>query len=215
MSEDRRPLKSRSFGWVQSLARKLAERGMQPNSISTAGIGFAAIGFVAMWGAGRGWPFAWFFLLLAAVAIQGRLLCNLLDGLVAIEWDRKQKGGELYNEVPDRVEDTLFLVGAGYAAGEIQLGWLCAVLAVFTAYVRMAGAALAQGHDFGGPCAKQHRMFILTVGLIGAIVAHFAQAALFNNDPAADVLKTALAMIAAGTLLTAALRLRRLYQKLP
>ena len=208
MSYDRRPLKSRSLGAVQSLAKALAERNIKPNTISLASVVFAAIGFVALWGTARGWPLHHFFLILAAVCIQGRLLCNLVDGLVAVEWDMKQKGGDLFNELPDRVSDALFLVGAGYVARNPELGWLCSALAIFTAYVRAFGASLGQPQDFGGPCAKQQRMFLLTVGLI--LVMVFPLAGLDTN-----ILNIVLWVIAAGTAVTAWLRIHRLYARLP
>jgi phosphatidylglycerophosphate synthase len=208
MSYDRRPLKSRSLGAVQSLAKTLAERNIYPNTISLVSVAFALVGFVALWGVGRGWPFPIFFLILAIVCIQGRLLCNLVDGLVAVEWDMKQKGGDLFNELPDRASDALFFVGAGYLAGNVELGWLCAVLAIFTAYVRAFGASLGQPQDFSGPCAKQQRMFLLTVGLVLAIVAPIAGVTL-------NLVNVMLWLIAAGTAVTAWQRIRRLYARLP
>src|SRR6202034_1657443 len=98
-----------------------------------------------------------------AVCIQLRLLSNLLDGLMAIEEDKKTATGALFNEFPDRVSDTLFLVGAGYASGSAELGWAAALLGVLTAYVRAMGASLGFGQDYSGPMAKQQRMFVLTV----------------------------------------------------
>ena len=44
----------------------------------------------------RGW------LVLAALGIQLRLLCNMLDGMVAVEHGRATPVGALYNDVPDR-----------------------------------------------------------------------------------------------------------------
>ena len=32
--------------------------------------------------------------------VLGRLLCNLLDGMVAVEGGKRSKSGELYNDVP-------------------------------------------------------------------------------------------------------------------
>ena len=150
----------------------------------------------------------WSWLLWAAVCVQGRLMCNLLDGIVAIEGGRKAKGGDIFNEVPDRIEDTLFFVGAGYASGHLELGWACAVLAVFTAYLRAFGASLGQGQDFGGPCAKQQRMAILSAGLVGG-----ALGALFHLSW--NFLAAALWLVAVGTVITAALRLVRMYRKAP
>ncbi len=57
----------------------------------------------------------WRLLLLAGGFVQLRLLCNLLDGLVAVEGGLRTKTGEIYNELPDRISDALFLAAAGYA----------------------------------------------------------------------------------------------------
>lgn len=205
-SEDRRPLKSRSLGWVQALAHLLVRAKVKPNTISAVGIVFAAAAFGVLWWYHRGGLPAWVALVLAALCVQARLMCNMMDGLVAVEGGLKSKGGDLFNEIPDRIEDSLFLAGAGYACGCPTAGWLCALLAVFTAYVRAFGASLGQGQDFGGPCAKPHRMFLLTVGLI-------AQAVVLLCKQAWPVLEWALWLIAALTALTAVLRMGRMYQK--
>jgi phosphatidylglycerophosphate synthase len=62
-----------------------------------------------------------------------RLLCNLFDGMVAIEGGRKEADGPFWNEAPDRASDILILAGAGLGAGAVGLGWAAAALAVATA----------------------------------------------------------------------------------
>jgi len=57
-------------------------------------------------------------------------------------------------------------VPLGYAAGYPWLGWLAALLAVLTAYVRVLGGTLGQPQDFGGILPKQRRMAGLTVALL-------------------------------------------------
>ena len=77
--------------------------------------------------------------------------------------------GPIWNELPDRIADALFLAGAGYGAFSLgiavgqPLGWLAAVLAVMIAYVRELGRGLGFPADFSGPMAKPHRMAALTV----------------------------------------------------
>lgn len=109
-------------------------------------------------------------LLLAAVCIQARLLCNLFDGLVAVEGGQRTPTGEIYNELPDRISDVLLLAAAGYAgrgAGwEHELGWAAAALAVFAAYVRALGGQLGTAQQFCGPMAKQQRMATLTLACL-------------------------------------------------
>ena len=59
--------------------------------------------------------------------IQCRLLCNLFDGMVAVEGGKKTNSGELFNDIPDRIADPLILVSAGYAVHMVaygaELGW--------------------------------------------------------------------------------------------
>ena len=95
---------------------------------------------------------------------------NLLDGMVAIEHDRKSVVGGLFNEVPDRISDTFTLVGVGllvknYPHG-MDLTYLAIILSVTTAYIRTLGASLNCGHHFLGPMAKQHRMALTSMGCV-------------------------------------------------
>lgn len=82
----------------------------------------------------------------AAICIQLRLLCNLLDGLMAVEGGLKTKAGEIFNEFPDRGADILLFLSAGYSVhwdcfGAVQFGYLCAIASVLTAYVRVFGGS--------------------------------------------------------------------------
>jgi phosphatidylglycerophosphate synthase len=211
--QSRRPLKSRQRGWAIALAGMLAHAGVGPNAISLASIGFATLAGLALLatsavGAALQ-PVLW---LIAAIGIQLRLLCNLLDGMVAVEGGRGSKAGEVFNDAPDRVADILILVAAGYAlpwpAWGGALGWAAALLAVLTAYVRLLGRALGLPQDFCGPMAKQHRMAVLTVACLGSI----AEGLLFGNHGWA--LGLGLAVIAVGSTLTIVRRLLRLVRSL-
>ncbi len=202
MTASRRPLKSRDTRWAKSLAASLAARGVTPNGISIAGMVFATLGGAGLVAASLG-TIPWLAGLLAGAAgAQLRLLCNLLDGMVAVEGGLKGKAGDLYNEAPDRYADIVLLVAAGCAAGLPWLGWMAATAAVLTAYVRAFGASLGRGQDFCGPLAKPQRMFYLTLGCLGAM-AH------------PPVLGWALWLIALGAFFTAARRVARLYRQLP
>jgi phosphatidylglycerophosphate synthase len=186
----RRPIASRSSFWAIGLSRFLGRNGVTPNSISVASVVFAAMGGALMIAVAH--PLAW---LGAAACVQLRLVCNLLDGMVAIEGGKKTKTGPLYNEFPDRIADSLLLVPMGYAAGMPWLGWLCALLAALTAYIRVFGGSVGMVQDFSGIMAKQRRMAALTVGL----VVQSAEAPLFGTYWS---LIAAAVVIAAGSLVT-------------
>ncbi len=164
---NRRPLASRQLTVVHHLAAALARIGITPNQISVAGIFFALIAAVALWKAGSGWLPGW---VVGLVFIQLRLLANLLDGIVAVEGGRGDALGPLYNEVPDRIEDTAIIAAYGCAVGWPVLGVWAALAAVACAYVRHLGGALGQAQSFIGPMAKQHRMAALSAGCLVGLV---------------------------------------------
>jgi phosphatidylglycerophosphate synthase len=165
--QGRRPLKTRGKAWARSLAAWLARRRVSPNAISVASIGCAAIAAVALvlWPCVEGWERA-LLLIVAAIGIQLRLLCNMLDGMVAVEGGLRSPTGDLYNEVPDRISDSLILIAVGYGLvglpWSVTLGWAAALAAMLTAYIRALGVGLGLPNCFHGPMAKPHRMALLT-----------------------------------------------------
>lgn len=199
---NRRPIAARGLASMQRVAAALARSGITPNAISVASIVFAAAGAAALLWLAAPWS-AW----LCAVGIQLRLLCNLFDGMVAIEGGRQTPAGALYNEVPDRIADSVLLVALGIAAGQPWLGWLAALLAALTAYVRTLGGALGQPQDFRGPMAKQQRMALMTLACVLAPLESW----LWQSRYA---LLAAAALIAAGSALTCITRLRAIRSRL-
>jgi phosphatidylglycerophosphate synthase len=163
----RRPLASRSSAWAARLAGWAVVKGYTPNQISQASVAFAALGllFYALSPSGPS-LLQTLWLLLAAATIQARLVCNLIDGMVAVEGGQGTKDGPFWNEAPDRLSDLFFLIGAGIAAGNPGLGALAAALAIATAYLRELGRAEGFPPDFSGPLAKPQRMAVLTAGTV-------------------------------------------------
>jgi phosphatidylglycerophosphate synthase len=169
----RRPIKMRDSHWSQDAAAVLVKGGVTPNQVSVMSTVFAAIGSVlliatsAMAAPPSTKALAFF---VTALLIMLRLTCNLLDGLMAVEYKQATKCGDLFNELPDRFSDSVLLVAAGYATncGEIGigLGWLCALLALTTAYLRAFAARYSSSQDYSGPMAKQQRMYSLMFGLV-------------------------------------------------
>src|SRR5215831_20094708 len=135
---DRRPIATRNRKWAQSATAWLASRNVSPNAISIAGMcaciaAGLALGLTSV-------EYKRVFWLIAAVGAQLRLTANMLDGMVALASGRDSKVGELYNEVPDRISDAAVFIGAAYAwGGNVALGYIATILAIFTAYIRAAG----------------------------------------------------------------------------
>ncbi len=174
MSENdvRRPLKIRGVRIVKSIAQSLSRRDITPNQISIASIFFAilsALCFLLFSYQNSGW-----LLILAALFIQLRLLCNLFDGMVAVEGGKSSPSGELFNDIPDRITDPMILIAAGYAINIVswaaEVGWCAGLFAVMTAYIRTLSASIGAPVDFKGPMAKQHRMAVLTVACVITVI---------------------------------------------
>lgn len=199
----RRPLASRGSGWARAISTRLAATSITPNQVSLAGLVGAALGGVALGigphaeGAARA---AW--LVLAAALCQFRLLCNLFDGMLAVEAGRASPDGGVWNEVPDRFSDIALFVGCGVGIGEPALGWAAACLAVLCAYVRENGVAVDGVADFAGPMAKQQRMAALTVAALVSGLWPFGS----NPDAALEIALWAVAIGAALTAVRRALR---------
>jgi phosphatidylglycerophosphate synthase len=206
---ERRPIAAREHRWSIRLASQLAELGVSPNAISLSGM---AAGILS------GLAFACtpltelnsVFFLVAAALMQMRLLANMLDGMVAVQTSRASALGELFNEVPDRVSDCAIFIGAGYAVGGIpELGYLAAIAALFTAYIRAEGKVAGAHQEFCGPLAKPQRMAVLTFAALYAALAPASWQVQLPALPGRGVIALALFVVAAGGLFTA---LRRLFR---
>ncbi len=215
----RRYLKSREAAWAQGLARWVGRTGITPNMISVLSLGCALMASVCMMKASDYpcKPCATWIWAGAAVFIQLRLLCNLIDGMVAIEGGKKSAVGALYNEVPDRLADPMLMMAAGYCNDwvvklwGIPLGWVAAVLSVLTAYIRVLGGTLTGTQSFIGPMAKQHRMAVLTLACLGSIIELWVRQ---DGKCAQEVMRYALALIVVGSAITCWRRLALIARQL-
>lgn len=205
----RRPLKVRNVELSRRFARWLSQKNVTPNQISMASLGFAILAAGCLLAIPRvGGAAVWIPAVLAAVFIQCRLLCNLFDGMVAVEGGKSTPSGELFNDIPDRIADPLILIAAGHATQVMPwswtLGWAAALGAVLTAYVRTVAASIGAPIDFSGPMAKQQRMALLTFACMVTAV----EPMLWERGWA---LLVALAVIVLGCAVTAVRRARAAY----
>jgi phosphatidylglycerophosphate synthase len=163
----RRILKTRNTPIAKNTAQWLSKKNITPNQISILGIGVSLLASICLFLIPTAHPIV---ALLAALLIQGRLLCNLLDGMVAVEGGKKTFSGELFNDIPDRISDILIFIAAGYAITYIDwgitLGVCTALMAVMTAYVRTLATSIGAPANYQGPMAKQHRMAVLTAACV-------------------------------------------------
>ena len=167
--------------------RLLVDTNVPPAAITMAGIAFGG-GAGAALALVRPGPVAG-----AAVAalLAARLGCANLDGGVARDGDRATPFGSVLNEVGDRAAELLALAGClAFAPAALVLA--AALAATLPSWVALAGAAAGSGRVQGGPVGKTERCLLLALmALLGFPVVF-------------------LAVLAAGSALTAVVRLIRL-----
>src|SRR5258708_33860782 len=98
----RRPLKSRNTRWAEHCAKILIRAHVRPNHISILSIVFAALAGASFLLLNRFDGSTQILLFLsAAVCIQLRLLCHLLDGMWAVEGRFSLSSGDRFTHVPE------------------------------------------------------------------------------------------------------------------
>jgi phosphatidylglycerophosphate synthase len=210
---DRRPIATRNRKWAQAATVWLASRNVSPNAISIAGMCACIVAGIALTATSiADHRILW---LIGALGAQLRLTANMLDGMVALASGRASKTGELYNEVPDRVSDAAVFIGAGFAwGGNVTLGYIATILAIFTAYVRAAGKIAGAPNEFCGPMAKQHRMLVITLICLYAAIAPRSWQIITLIDLQIGLMSLGLVIIIAGCAITVVRRLGRIAQAL-
>jgi CDP-diacylglycerol---glycerol-3-phosphate 3-phosphatidyltransferase len=167
--------------------RLLVDAGVPPAAITMAGIAFGG-GAGAALALLRPGPVAG---AVVAVLLAARLGCANLDGGVARDGDRATPFGSLLNEVGDRAAELLALAGC-LAFTPAALVLAAALAATLPSWVALAGAAAGLPRVQGGPVGKTERCLLLALMACAGFPAVF------------------LAVLAAGSALTAAVRLARL-----
>ncbi|MGV7222060.1 MAG: CDP-alcohol phosphatidyltransferase family protein [Nitrospinales bacterium] len=208
LSSDRRPLKLRGIEWIRSLAQKLAKANVSPNMISVIGLMLSAFAGLCFLLTNYLQGIANILWLMGVILIILKILCNTLDGMVAIEGGLSSSVGVIYNEAPDRLSDCLLLIGAGYGAGgSIEMGYAAALTALFTAYVRTLNQSAGAPSNFCGPMAKGQRFIILMIAALYSSLAPSSWQLHWGPEDHWGVIALALAVIILGGIYTSAKRL--------
>jgi phosphatidylglycerophosphate synthase len=207
---DRRPIPARGLAPTRAIAGWLDRKRVTPDAISlfglAAGVGSGLCLALTQWMADAA-ALLW---IAGACLVLLRGLSNMFDGMLAVEHGRATPQGIFYNEVPDRISDVALMAGAGYSlGGSPAAGWLAACLALLVAYVRIIGVQAGAPADFGGPMAKQQRMF--SIAIVAVLLALTPAAWHFHWGPGGNwgPMAAWLWVVIAGSALTVALRLRR------
>lgn len=169
---------------LRPLRTALAARRVSPHTLTLAGVACGALAGAAL-AAGGGAA------LLVPPLVALRLAFANLDGAVARDSGRATRWGLVVNELGDRTADLAMLAGA-FALAPAPLVLLAMLAATLPSWVALAGAAAGTPRVNGGPVGKTERCLLACVA---ALVPGAAVPVLWT--------------VAGGSLVTAALRLRR------
>jgi CDP-diacylglycerol---glycerol-3-phosphate 3-phosphatidyltransferase len=179
--------KSRYASLLAPVRRVLVAADVPPAAITVAGIGFGASAGAAL-ALLRPGPVAG---AAVAVLLAARLGCANLDGGVARDGDRATPFGSVLNEAGDRAAELLALAGClAFAPAALVLA--AALAATLPSWVALAGAAAGLPRVQGGPVGKTERCLLITLLACWGFPV------------------VVLAVLAAGSALTAVIRLARL-----
>ncbi|MGW6528794.1 CDP-alcohol phosphatidyltransferase family protein [Streptomyces venezuelae] len=168
----------------------LVRREVSPDTLTLAGVACAAGAAVALVALPFGYAAPPVALLLAA-----RLAFANLDGALARDTGRTTRRGALLNELGDRTADLVVLAGF-LPLAPLWLVATAALAATLPSWVSLAGAAAGADRLNGGPVGKTERCALVVVAAASGWTV------------------PVLAVVAAGSALTAALRLARLWREL-
>lgn len=209
-SSNRRPIPARKSRYAIAFAGWLADRGATPNQVSMFGLAVGIGSGLALFLTPHLPGLARLLLVASAAMVVLRGLSNMFDGMVAVEQGRGSPAGLLYNEIPDRLSDIALFVGAGYAVGGNPVaGWAAACTALMVTCIRLTATVAGAPADFGGPMAKQQRMFSIAAVSFYLGVTPTAWHPAFGGEGRCGLLAAMLWIIVAGGVITGILRTRR------
>jgi phosphatidylglycerophosphate synthase len=163
---DRRPIggvyRKMGYGFVDFLVAK----DVDPDAISYLSVVFALAGGALLYAS----RWSDWLLLAAPPFFFLRLYCNMIDGMVAVKAGKCSARGEVVNELPDRISDTVIFAGLSMSglADPLLACWVIVGM-LFATYVGVLARSVGAHRQFGGVMSKQWRMFVLA----GSVWAQF------------------------------------------
>lgn len=184
-----KPWYSEVLGGVRE---RLARRGVSPNAVTAAGVCCGAFAGAVLAVA----PSPALATAFVALLMAGRLAAANLDGALARHCGRSTRWGAVCNELGDRCAELAVLAGC-FALAPVWLVLAAMLAASVPSWVSLAGASAGASRINGGPVGKTERCLLITV--LAAVPVHAG---------------AVLGLLAVGSAVTAAHRLRVLHREL-
>lgn len=206
--EYRRPIAGRLRTTANAAVKLCVKADIHPDTVSYMSVVSAVLAGVCFWMAPR---FPW-LLVIAPGFCYMRLWCNMLDGMVALASGKASQRGEILNEFPDRISDTVIFIAIGYSGFcNEQFGFWAAIMALLTAYTGTLGQAVGVQREYSGMMSKPWRMVTVHIGAWAAFAVFYFK--LKVPGPFSVLDWTCLAVVA-GCVQTIILRLVKIFAAL-
>lgn len=192
-------LKPRFRASLRGVERAVIRHGVRADQVTAAGLacGAGAATAVLLSATSQLW------LLWVPALVLARLVCNALDGMIAVDTDRARPIGQVANEFADRIADVCILIAVSWRAGSLLLGICALALVLLASYLGTVAQAAGGSRQYVGVMGKADRMILLA---LAAPVAAFG--------PAGAVLAAVLGVIATGSAVTIAQRWAAIHREL-
>ncbi|MEL4305785.1 CDP-alcohol phosphatidyltransferase family protein [Methanococcoides sp. LMO-2] len=152
---------------LDPLAISIARRGISPNSLSIASLGFAVLAGICFYFSIERPLFA-----LAALLFVGlNSSLDALDGAVARYMRTDSRKGDFLDHVIDRYSDVFIICGM-FFGGHVQwqIGTITIVLVLLVSYLGTQAQALGIGRFYGGIMGRADRLVVILLASIAYVI---------------------------------------------
>ena len=205
--KDRRPISNLFRRMAYGFVDYCVEKGIHADTISYFSVIFAIIAGVLLYLS----SYKPFLLLIGPLFCFLRLYCNMTDGMVALRAKKASYRGEVINELPDRISDTLIFLGLGLSTfANINLAYWVIFGMLAVSYVGVLGKAVGAKRQYGGIMPKPNRMFVLCA----ACYFQFFFSSYFYKESFFSIIDIFNIIILLGLVQTAFVRTRSIFREL-
>ncbi|MBP1908148.1 archaetidylinositol phosphate synthase [Methanolobus bombayensis] len=189
---------------LEPMARKMADMGISPNTISLLSLFFAvAAGFRYYYSASD--PL---LVLIAGLMVAFNSFFDAMDGLMARYLNSASARGDFLDHVIDRYSDVFIICGVffgGYV--DWQIGVITIVGVLLTSYLGTQAQALNLGRYYGGIIGRADRLVLI---MLSSVIYYFYQGEVLGFSS----LGWMILIIGVGSHITAFQRINHIWKQL-
>jgi CDP-diacylglycerol--glycerol-3-phosphate 3-phosphatidyltransferase len=162
-------LKPKFQALIRPVAVRLNSLGVSPNAITISAVFLSAFMGYLLYRQAE-WKFA---LLIVPILYLVRMMLNALDGIIANDFDKKSKLGEILNELGDVISDVVIFIGLlGFKEINVIVLICFISLSIINEFSGILHKTVYDTRTYHGPMGKSDRALI--IGLFCILVYFFS-----------------------------------------